>query len=258
MNTEVKTISPQPLMTLDPSIIHNLVISGDLSQLGPAQKVAFYNYRCQQAGLDPAAKPFDLLTLNGKQILYANAGCTQQLKSVHGLSSEIIKTDLIDDVFCVFSRIKGPDGRFTDQMGAVSVAGLKGEAKANAHMKAYTKADRRGVLSHCGLGMLDETETATIPGAVSSTIDLELASGLPEWSDEDRANAKALVEGLGQTLMDAGLTEEAIKVILDPMKSRQMSSLGDPEAPFEKWANRWVKWSSDQIKKHTLEPEAKP
>jgi hypothetical protein len=58
---------------LDPAVIESIVMNGDLSGLNQTQKVAYYNFRCQQAGLDPAAKPFDLLNLNGKQVLYANA-----------------------------------------------------------------------------------------------------------------------------------------------------------------------------------------
>ena len=77
-----------------------------------------------------------------------------------------------------------------------------------------------------------------------------------EWTDDDRTAAKNLVYDFGQILMDAGLTEEAIAVILDPTKSRQMNSLGETGVPFEKWADRWVKWSSDQIKKHTSEVSA--
>jgi hypothetical protein len=45
---------------LDPAVIESIVIKGDLSGLNQTQKVAYYNFRCQQAGLDPAAKPFDL------------------------------------------------------------------------------------------------------------------------------------------------------------------------------------------------------
>jgi hypothetical protein len=50
-------------------------------------------------------------------------------------------------------------------MGAVAIAGLKGEALANALMKAETKAKRRVTLSISGLGMLDETEAEDLPGA---------------------------------------------------------------------------------------------
>jgi hypothetical protein len=252
MSNEVRTTTPQPLMTLDPNVISSLVINGDLKRLDPGQKVAFYNYRCQQAGLDPAAKPFDLLTLNGKEILYANAACTQQLTANRKLSHQVTNRELVDGIYCVFVRVTGEDGRSTENMGAVPVDNLKGEAKANAMLKATTKAIRRAVLAHCGLGMLDETEAETIPGAQAKTWEPTTVDPQepPEWTDEEKAAAKVMIEVLGQTLMDAGLTEEAIAVILDPKKSRQMSSLHDPEVPYEKWANRWVTWSSDQIKKH--------
>lgn len=238
------------LRTLDPNTIGSLVIHGDLKRLTPDQKVAFYSYRCQQAGLDPAAKPFDLLTLNGKEILYANAACTQQLCAIHKLSHKVTSRELVDDIYCVFVQVNGPDNRSTENMGAVPVAGLKGEAKANAMLKATTKAIRRAVLAHCGLGMLDETEAETIPGAKSETWITPADEPAIEWTDEERREAKALVADLGQILMDAGLTEEAIASILSPLNSRQMSTLGTDEVPFEKWANRWVTWSADQLKKH--------
>jgi hypothetical protein len=160
------------LMTLNSDIIASLVINGDLKRLTPAQKVEYYNYRCQQAALDPAAKPFDLLTLNGKEILYANAGATQQLTNNRNLSHQITARELTDGIYCVFCRVAGPDGRSTENMGAVPIEGLKGESKANAMLKATTKAIRRSVLAHCGLGLMDETEVETIPGAIK--VDLEL------------------------------------------------------------------------------------
>ena len=155
----------EQLNTLTPEIISSLVINGDLSKLTPAQKVELYNYRCHQAGLDPSAKPFDLLTLNGKQILYANAGATQQLTATRNLSHQVTNRELLDGIYCVFVRVTGPDGRSTENMGAVPVENVKGEAKANAMLKATTKAIRRAVLAHCGLGLMDETEVETIPGA---------------------------------------------------------------------------------------------
>ena len=153
------------LATLDPNIIANLVTTGVLSCLSPTDKVAYYNYRCQQAGLDPAAKPFDLLNLQGKQILYANATCTQQLCSVHNLTTTVVSRERVEDAYTVVVKVTAPDGRSTENIGAVTLTGLKGDGYANALMKAHTKAVRRTVLAHCGLGMLDETEVTTIPGA---------------------------------------------------------------------------------------------
>jgi len=155
---------------IEPGIIAKLVTTGDLSQLTPADKVAYYNYRCQQAGLDPAAQPFSLLRLNGKEVLYANASCTQQLCGIHKLSVEITSKERQDEIYVVCARAKSPDGRSTDNMGAVPLGQLKGEALANAMLKATTKAIRRTVLAHLGLGMLDETEVETIPNAATAPL----------------------------------------------------------------------------------------
>lgn len=160
---QLTTKAQHSLQPLDPHVIETLVIAGDLQRLHPQQKVAYYNYRCQQAGLDPAAKPFDLLKLNGKEILYANASCTQQLTQNRNLSHAITRTEIVNDIYMVCVKVTGSDGRSTENMGAVTIANMKGDGLANALMKATTKAIRRAVLAHCGLGMLDETETETIP-----------------------------------------------------------------------------------------------
>jgi hypothetical protein len=81
--------APEPRQVLDPQIQESIVLRGDLSGLNEAQKKEYYLFRCKQVGLDPAAKPFDLLKLNGKEILYANAGATQQLCAIHKLSTQI-------------------------------------------------------------------------------------------------------------------------------------------------------------------------
>jgi hypothetical protein len=164
----MNAVAPLKPQHIDAEIVSSLVTTGDLSRLTAMQKVQLYNYRCAQVGLDPAAKPFDLLKLNGKEILYANAGCTQQLAQLHKLSVEVVSRDKLDDLFIVHARVKDAEGRSTDNTGAVAIGNLKGEALANAIMKATTKAIRRTVLAHVGLGMMDETEVETIPGAVKA------------------------------------------------------------------------------------------
>ncbi len=54
--------------------------------------------------------------------------------------------------------------RTDESIGAVPLPTSPAD-KANAMMKAETKAKRRVTLSICGLGMLDETEIETIAGA---------------------------------------------------------------------------------------------
>ena len=164
LNEAVGAVVPKDV--LDPAIQESIVLRGDLSGLNEQQKKNYYLFRCRQVGLDPAAKPFDLLKLNGKEILYANAGATQQLCSIHKLSTQITHRERIDDIYVVSVRVTAADGRVSENQGAVSVGSARGDALANAILKATTKAIRRAVLAHCGLGMMDETEVETIPGAV--------------------------------------------------------------------------------------------
>jgi putative phage-type endonuclease len=72
----------------------------------------------------------------------------------------------VGDLFVVVATGRDRSGREDSSTGAVSTAGLRGEALANAMMKAETKAKRRLTLSLAGLGMTDETEVDSIPGAV--------------------------------------------------------------------------------------------
>ena len=165
MSNVISMGSEGAVATLDPAIQSSIVLRGDLSGLNEDQKKQYYLYRCKQVGLDPAAKPFDLLTLNGKQILYANASATQQLCALHKLSTQITHRERVDGIYLVSVRCTGADGRVSENQGAVDVGNLVGERLANAILKATTKAIRRSVLAHCGLGMLDETEVETIPEA---------------------------------------------------------------------------------------------
>ncbi len=165
MSNVVNMAGESAIAVLDPAIQSSIVLRGDLSGLNEDQKKEYYLYRCRQVGLDPAAKPFDLLTLNGKQILYANAGATQQLCALHKLSTQITHRERVDGIYIVSVRCTGADGRVSENQGAVDVSTLVGERLANAILKATTKAIRRSVLAHCGLGMLDETEVETIPEA---------------------------------------------------------------------------------------------
>lgn len=145
------------------AIIEQVMIKGDLSVLNPAQKVEYYSKVCDSVGLNPLAKPLEYIRLNGKEVLYATKGATEQLRNIHKISIKIVARDKIEDVYVVTAEAIGADGRCDSATGAVAVGGLKGEALANAFMKAETKAKRRVTLSICGLNMLDESEVESIP-----------------------------------------------------------------------------------------------
>jgi len=163
------------------SIANQLILQGDLSKLSANDKVRYYNGYCERMGLDPYTKPFDLLRLNGKEILYCTRSGTQQLNKLHKVSHTITSrdTNLDAGVYIVTSKATLPDGRCTESIGAVNIAGLKGEMYANAIMKAETKAKRRATLDLLGLGVLDESEAEAIPNAVSGALNA-MVEALPE------------------------------------------------------------------------------
>jgi hypothetical protein len=156
---------------LDDQTILRLVSDGDCSKLSAEQRLRYYRARCDAAGLDYRAQPFQYITLSGRLVLYALKGATDQLTAAHKIAVAIQDQRTEDGIRVVTVRATTPDGRSVDEIGAVPIANLKGDALANALMKASTKAKRRAILSVCGLGMLDETEletcavTATNPAA---------------------------------------------------------------------------------------------
>jgi exosome complex RNA-binding protein Csl4 len=167
------------------AITSALILQGDLAALHPNDKVAYYKGYCERLGLDPYTKPFDILRLNGKEILYLTRSGAQQLNMLHKVSHQITSRRVIDDagIYEVTCRATLPDGRHTESIGAAHVANLKGEPYCNAMMKAETKAKRRSTLDLIGLGILSEEETSSIPGAQRVEVVLD-AETIEESDDE--------------------------------------------------------------------------
>jgi hypothetical protein len=146
-------------------IMEQVIIKGDLSKLSPQERTTYYMKVCESVGLNPLTRPFEYILLNNKLQLYALKACTEQLRGIHDVSVTDLTETIHQDVFIVTAKVKNGNGRLDAAKGAVPLAGLKGEALANAMMKAETKAKRRATLSLCGLGWLDESEIESIPGA---------------------------------------------------------------------------------------------
>lgn len=160
-------------MTLGP--VEAALVNGDLERLAPEQRLAYYQKRCEAAGLNPITRPFDYLKLSGKLVLYANKSCTDQLAGIHGLSPRILARETIGDVHVATVEVSSPSGRACQDIGAVVIGGKRGEDLANALMKSVTKAKRRAILSFCGLGdVIDETELDTCRSVQHCTSDGEV------------------------------------------------------------------------------------
>lgn len=147
----------------DKSLYESLALKGDISGLKPEEKARHYAGLCNRLGLDPYTQPFIPLKLNNKEILYASRGATDQLARRHHVNREIVAREKVEDIYMVTVRATLPSGRSEESIGAVPLGNIKGDALANALMKAETKAKRRATLAILGLGMLDESELETIP-----------------------------------------------------------------------------------------------
>lgn len=151
--------------TLDPAALESLVLRGDISGLTADQKVQHYLGMCRILGLDAATQPLAYLRLSGKEVLYVTRGATDRLAAMHSLNREIIDGPRVMDlagtklVYAV-CRATLPSGRYE-----TATATLPLTDPATVLMKAETKAKRRATLAILGLGLLDETEVDSIPGA---------------------------------------------------------------------------------------------
>lgn len=152
----------RPAEQYDLDRISNLILTGDLSKLSPQEKVQYYGKLCKSLGLNPLTKPFDYIILQGREVLYANKNCAEQLRLLHGISVVDSTQEIINNMCIVKVKVQDNTGRYDIGTGVVPLGNLAGDALANALMKAETKAKRRATLSLCGLGMLDETEIETI------------------------------------------------------------------------------------------------
>jgi len=146
-------------------VLERALVSGDLAGLNESQRLEYYRAVCESLSLNPLTRPFEYLRLNGRLVLYATRAAADQLRAIHGISILDVRVEHRDDLLTVTVRGRNREGREDVEIGAVSVAGLRGDAQANAFMKALTKAKRRLTLSLAGLGWLDESEAETIPGA---------------------------------------------------------------------------------------------
>lgn len=199
--------------------VAKLLIHGDLKPLSEKQRWDYCVSICNRLGIDPMTQPFQLLSLSGKLVLYATKSCTEQLSRKYHLSFHIQEAKRDGDLAICIGSVSTPvgNGRSVGATGVVSISGLKGDALANAIMKAETKAFRRATLRMCGLGMLDEVEIEAVPndGTVLIT--------KPGESAMHAALAKDAEAQAGGEESSAGTVE----VQVDPIASKPADYEGD-------------------------------
>ena len=216
-------------------IIESVITRGDLAKLSPEERTRYYSEVCRSVGLNPMTQPFQYLQLNGKLTLYARKDATDQLRQIHGVSLTIASREQVGDVYVVTARATTASGRVDESIGAVSIGTLKGDALANALMKAETKAKRRVTLSICGLGLLDETELETIPNTQPEPMPAPAPKNAPRAISAAPAPVVAavdtgLIEQLSQILdglAGYGVADALILQGIAKMTGQQLTDLSD-------------------------------
>jgi hypothetical protein len=219
--------------SIDAPVLEQVLVDGDLAKLTPKQRVNYYSATCESLGLNPLTRPFQYITFQGKLTLYARKDATEQLGKHSGVSTQIMGKERIEDIYIVTARATTSSGRFADSTGAVPIGGLKGEALANAFMKAETKAKRRATLSVCGLGWLDETEVDSVPGARRVNVSVETGEieGEPMPPAEIAKAAQAVAEAARDWEPIVTTLEEALKEA-DSVRIKELSDKATPEFKF--------------------------
>lgn len=204
--------------------LERVLMTGDLKQLTPEERVDYYNHVCRSLGLNPLTRPLEYITLNGKLVLYARKDCTEQLRKLHNVSIVKLETATNDGVFEAMAYARTKDREDID-FGAVSIKGLQGDNLVNAKLKAITKAKRRVTLSICGLGFLDETEIESIPEAKPEPAFTNTTAGLITTDQKKRLKA------LSDSLAEFDVTAETLqKKMATDHKVERSSELSEEQA----------------------------
>lgn len=141
------------------ALVAQVLTRGDVSGLNPDELTHYYKNRCDAMGLDARAQPFDIVTFQGKKVLYPNKSCAEQLRRLHGVTTRIVSQETTPEGLRVVT-VEATDrhGRQDVDVAALVIKGLQGEALANAYMKVITKAKRRVTFSLCGLGGIPDID----------------------------------------------------------------------------------------------------
>jgi hypothetical protein len=143
---QLATIKPQDGAVLPVGeLMERILAAGDVAALSAGDRAHYLIRVAESAGLNPLSQPFDLIPgPGGKLKLYPNKSATDQLRKMYRLRT-IMRGAREEPKGIYVVEVEVTDGIRTEtNIGAVPIAGLQGEALANAMMKAHTKAKRRG------------------------------------------------------------------------------------------------------------------
>lgn len=193
-STALTLVQRDYLPAVDPVAVEQAMMIGDLAQMTPEVRIAYYIATCKSIGLNPLTRPFQAFKADDGQILlYPDKGCAEQLRKRDRISIRILSREYVDDLYIVTVEASTPDGRKEESEGVATIMEevgtwaegtkrngetyrykkptlgpdgqplmrrLTGKQMENARMRAETKAKRRVTLGICGLGTWADLEQA--------------------------------------------------------------------------------------------------
>ena len=176
MTSQTPAVATQGVTPVSAAVMEQVVINGDLDKLSAQDRVAYYKRVCESVGVNPFTRPFQYIRLNGKLTLYAAKDCTEQLRAQRGISITGLAATFDKDaaVYTVIATAIDREGRTDSATGAVPLGNeVKGEARANAIMKAETRGvrrqnkwDKRGAFKACNLDANRLRQFSDLPTSV--------------------------------------------------------------------------------------------
>ena len=227
--------------------------TGDLARLSNVQRVGHYLRVCRSLGLNPLSRPLDWIVFKDpdggeKLTLYANQSCAAQLRRQHHIRVEVVRREVVGELFVCEVKASTPDGRedfaskyvpLTNRYGR-----LTGQHLGNAMMRAETGAKRRVTLSMVGLSEPPDDLPAWRRVIIDGTGRLiEQPTQEQAYLAEHPAAAKAIGE---PTFEDSGIPEDAV---LDAVAVSQAATTAELQQPSRRGPRPTFRASEEDVKR---------
>lgn len=157
---KTKAIAKTEPVSVVPAAAVKAQLHNDWSKVSEDDKLKCVLAMCKVLNIPTPMNPFRFIDMKGKTVLYATKECAELIAERNKISVNVVNKylDKEQNIYVVEVRALMPQGRTFDNFAALSVAGLSGEARANAMMKCISKAIRRVVFASVGLSAMDETD----------------------------------------------------------------------------------------------------
>lgn len=194
--SNITTVNEKNMQAVESALVRN-----DISKLSTQERITYLHRLCESVGLNPLTKPFAFITLQGREVIYAAKDCAEQLRKIHGVSTQIISKGVVGEFYEVHVKARDRTGKEDEDFASIPLNGAKGNDFSNLTMKCVTKAKRRVTLSICGLGILDESELDTI-AAVTPGSNPQIENPFRKEDQKDVTPPPEIPEALNDDLGD--------------------------------------------------------